>query len=132
MSQSRRKSEMMGESRRSKVSSIRKSKIFEGKSVTPSKSVDSFMKLQKVPIRIEEDKGSRMTKNKSNIEVGNNRINKSQIRPEESNLSPKSRVSSRGLNSSGQFTRNTSPDRQHDSKRLVSKSRIFSYLNSED
>lgn len=52
MSQSRRKSEMMGESRRSKVSSIRKSKIFEGKSVTPSKSVDSFMKLQKVPMRI--------------------------------------------------------------------------------
>jgi hypothetical protein len=52
MSQSRRKSEMMGESRRSKVSSIRKSKIFEGKGVTPSKSVDSFMKLQKVPMRI--------------------------------------------------------------------------------
>lgn len=73
-----------------------------------------------------------MTKNKSNIEVGNSRMNKSQMRPEETNLSPKSRVSHRGMNSSGNYTRNTSPDRQHDSKRLVSKSRIFSYLNSED
>ncbi len=81
MSQSRRKSEMMEDSRRSKLSNIRKSKIFEGKSVTPSKSVDSFIKLQKVPMKTEEERGSRMIKNKSNIEVGNSRMNKSPIRP---------------------------------------------------
>ncbi len=39
------------------------------------------MKLQKVPMKSEEEKGSRMTKNKSNIEVGNSRMTKSPIRP---------------------------------------------------
>ncbi len=53
-------------------------------------------------------------------------MNRSQ-KPESKQISPKA---SPKHASQSHFTRNTSPDRNLDSKRLIGKSRIFNYLNS--
>ncbi len=76
---SRRRNEIITESRRSR-GSLRKSKIFENKGVTPSKSVDSFLKLQRVPVKHDEDQQI-LSKNKSLFEVGNSRLNRSEVKP---------------------------------------------------
>lgn len=53
-------------------------------------------------------------------------MNRSQ-KPEGRQISP--RTSPKTVSQS-HFTKNTSPDRNLDSKRLIGKSRIFNYLNS--
>ena len=41
------------------------------------------------------------------------------------------KISPKANSSSVNFTRNTSPEKALDSKRLIGKSRIFSYLDAE-
>lgn len=65
----------MNQSRKS-PNNPRKSKIFEKFGVTPSKSLDSFMKLQKVPNRKEESQ-QRISKNKNVSGIEGSRLNQS-------------------------------------------------------